>query len=557
MVKIPFTNLEFNFRKANPNTVEIDKNVLSQFIDTDKKFQGARAMLDPREVAGDDQVVIPMQPLPMQVLYETARYSDVLRTVHQSLRKEIFRLGYSVKEVFANKCNQCGKEFDNITEECDECHSTDMSEPDVEQKKTLIKFCKSCNDNHQDIIKVSEEINDDEEIIDDGYMLFVKDYYWGRDGMLIHSVPVELLRVDPKYIRLIADRKGRPGMNMNGQRLFVCLAHRNSVHMDIEKCPNCGRQMFPAYFRAEEPNGNFIYYAKEEICHKSKYNSSLTYGCSLIYSVWMKVVTLMNMDMYMKNYYTKQRPPRGLLFVNTPNMDSLTKAWGWMMEEFKKNPHTIPPIAVEQTAGSRGNLVNFIDFMRSMDEMQFIECRNEFRRQIGACYSVMPLFQADISTSGGLNNEGLQITVTNRAVKDGQGIYNDEFYPWVCKQLGVTDYKIELNPNEEQDLVAKEDLRAKRIQNARMMQEMGFEVTLNEDEEFEYDPIDEPVEAPEPFAGMSGAFPGASQGQTKPTGTPGTGATGTGKPPDMTAKGLNKTKIKKIKKLAKGTYRLD
>jgi len=90
--------------------------------------------------------------------------------------------------------------------------------------------------------------------------------------------------------------------------------------------------------------------------------------------------------------------------------------------------------------------------------MQFIEMRNEFRRQIGALYGVMPLFQADVSTSGGLNNEGLQITVTNEAIEDGQAVFNDDYYPWVCDQLGITDYHIELNPHEEQDEIHDEEV---------------------------------------------------------------------------------------------------
>lgn len=524
-MKIPFTDFELNFKKQDPNMFEVHKSVLDALTEKNGKYYSVRPNIDPKETIGDDQVLIPLQPIPMEIVFDVAKYSDVLRTIHQSLRKEIFREGYEIVENFAVKCNACEKEFDNPVDECDECKSTDLNEPNIEQKKQLIKFCKNVNDNDQDIINVSEEVNDDLEIIDDGYLVCIKDYYFDDEGKIVKKIPVEIIRADPQFMRLIADKQGRPARNVNGDNLYFCPAHRDTLLINEEVCNSCGKETIKAYYRSEYIEGKYMYYGKDECKHKSKYSPSLTYGTSVIYAVWMKVITLINMDVYMKDYYTKQRPPRGLLFCNTPNMDSLTKAWAWMLDEFKKNPHIIPPIGIENPTGTRGKLVEFIDFMRSLDEMQFIEARNEFRRQIGACYSVMPIFQADISTSGGLNNEGLQITVTNRAVKDGQGIYHDDggFYVWICKQLEITDYSIRLPINEEQDMIAKEDLKIKKAQHARLMQEMGFSVTYNEEEDFEYDPVDEAVEMPDPFGqlgGMPGLNPNQSGGNSSFTGQP-------------------------------------
>ena len=517
-MKIPFTNFDLKLRKTDSNLVEVNEDVFKALVDTDVKykgkFDGDRPLLDPRQSVGDDQILIPMVPMPMDIIYDVANFSDVLRTIHQNLRKEIFRLGYEIKENFSSKCIDCGKEFKSSTEQCDECNGSNLRDPDVEQKKLLVKYAKSVNDNQQDITNVSEELNDDLETIDDAYLLCTKDYYWDNEGKLLGAIPVEFLRMDPRWVRLIADKTGRPGRNQNGDYIMMCLEHRNEIHPNATACPNCGRETFPAYYRSEEPEGAYIYYTKNEICHKSKYNPSLTYGLSVIYAVWPKVVTLMNMDMYMKAYYTKQRPPKGMLFVNTPNMDSLEKAWVWATDQWKKNPHQIPPIAIEQSAGAKGNHVTFVDLMKTLDEMQYTETRNEMRRQIGAIYGVMPIFQADLSTSGGLNNEGLQITVTNRAVRDGQGLYNEGYYPWFADQLGVTDYHIELYPNEEQDRMANEELKGKQIDNAMKMQNMGYDVTLNEDEEFEFDPIDEPVEKPLPMFGE----PGQGQAPSKEPG---------------------------------------
>lgn len=481
---------------------QIDKEkdmIEKQLIDA--KFNSYRTIEDPYKTMGESDV-IPYYPLPIRTLYDVSLYSDTLRNIITALRKEIFRNGYEVKEKFAMKCRVCGKEFDHPVDECDDCKkagrpATDLREPDTQQKKSLLKFLEKCNENGQTIIDVCGSINDDLEIVDDGYMMAIKDYYFDENGELVGDVVVEVIRANPMFIRIIADKTGRPGRNKEGKPVKTCLIHRENLWEDKEYCPICGKKLFRAYFKGQRGDGKFIYYIKDEIYHRSKYQPSLTYGFSPIFSVWMKVVTLMNMDNYIKNYYAKQRPPRGLLFVRTPNMSSLEKAWNWMLDMFKKNPHMIPPIAIEGDT-IKGNFVEFIDFMRTLDEMQFTQMREEFRRTIGAVYGVMPLFQADISTSGGLNNEGLQITVTNRAVAEGQRIFNDGFYPWLLKQLKITDYVLELKPSEEKDEMAELQREAQKIQNARMMQSMGFDVTLNEDGDFEYEPTEVPVTPPMP-----------------------------------------------------------
>ena len=102
-----------------------------------------------------------------------------------------------------------------------------------------------------------------------------------------------------------------------------------------------------------------------------------------------------------------------------------------MLAKAKKNPHLPAVMGVTNNLGNGGKFVEFIDFMKSLDELQFTEQRDEFRRVIGSVYGVSPIFQNDASTGGGLNNEGLQITVTNNAVEKGQKNYNNKLLKWI------------------------------------------------------------------------------------------------------------------------------
>ena len=495
-MKIPFLN-----NKKNKDTVEISKSLYEALVDVNEPFKSSRAILDPLALGGNSEVKIPYAPMPLQTLYNLSKHSDVLRTIIFNLKKEIFRNGYEIKEKFSKKCSNCGKEFKHDLEICENCGSKNLINPNEIQKKILETYCEKMNDNNQDLLIVHEELNNDLETVDDAYLLAVKDYFFDEDGFFKGHTVVEFIRIDPKFIRIICNNQGLMGRTNDNKKIMTCVEHRNQKYEDLEFCPICKKQLFQVHYVYEGIENEKLYYTNSEIKHTSKYNPSLTYGYSMIYACWMKIITLMNMDNYMKDYYAKQRPPRGMLFINTSNMNSITKAWNWMLDQFKVNPHQIPPLIIESPDGKTNN-VQFIDLMKSLDEMQFTQVRDEFSKKIGACYGCMPLFQGDISSSGGLNNEGLQITVTDRTVLDGQKLFNNKFFKFITEQLNITDYEVILKPNQEENTMKKEELMSKKINNARIMQEMGFKITLTEKEEFEYGPKNEAIQKPQ-----MGGFP--------------------------------------------------
>lgn len=461
------------------------KNIEKQMTELQDYYFSFRPTLELMQTLGTEGVRIPWFPLPMKSLYDIAMYSDVLRNIIHALKTELFRHGLKIEEKFVMKCEDCEKEFQHRVDKCDVCGSINLRVPNISQKYKLERWIKRVNDNEQSLIDVCKMINDDLEIVDDGYMIVLKDYIWDSEGNVVGSIPVEVLRGHPMFINIIADKTGRPGRNEQGEPVYTCLIHRDNVWYGEERrtCPHCGRKLYQAYFKATGMEGKSIYYVKGEVCHRSKYMSSLTYGFSPILAVWQKAVTLINQDKFIKDYYTRQRPPRGLLFVSTPNMASLEKAWNWMLDMWKKNPHMIPPIGIEAPQGGR-RFVEFIDFLRPLDEMQFIEGREEFRRAIGAVYGVMPLFTGE-GTSG-VRNEGLQIVVTTRAVENGQGVFNEGFFPFLLEQLEITDYELKLVKPEFRDELTIEQIKAQKIANAQAMANLGFKVVLNEEGEFEF-----------------------------------------------------------------------
>jgi len=435
-------------------------------------------------------------PIPIRDIVDIAQCSDIIQIIINSLTGEIFRNGIEVKEKFMMKCTnpKCNKEFDVHKKDrvCDECGG-ELREPDINQKKILEKIIKKANKNDQNLIDVLKETNNDLEVVDDTYILINFEYIY-NDKTIIGKEFVEVLRIDPLTIRIIANEEGLKGRNEKNEKVYFCPLHRNEIITESQlkegKCPKCGGEVFRACYAiggqtdmgTEPVATEKKFYADHEIARTSKYRPSILYGFSNIFSLYNKVVTLMAMDRDMRTYYTGERTPPGILAVNTSNYENLRKTWNELVEKTTIEPHSIHPLAIE-TEGKQKNFIEWIDLKRSLQEMQFVEVRNEYRRQICAQYGVTPIFTGEVTT---MSNEGLQVVVTNRSIERGQSIYNEKLLPKFTENIGISDYKYELLPNEKRDELSEAQLEAQKIQNAMNMAMLGFKVILNEEKEFEY-----------------------------------------------------------------------
>lgn len=505
------------------------------------------------QVSSQEGIKVPRYPLPPHLFFELPKYSDILRTVFSAIKREIFRNGIEVEEKFKWKCTKCGEEYDDERDEdgeCDICKTKSLREPDIKEKKVAERLVNEVlNFNGQKLIDVCYQLEDDINTIDNLYIILIKNYETNSAGEIIDAKPKELLRVHPLFIQKICDKQGIPGRTNDGKIVTVCPFHREIALYNQTKCPKCKSKTYLtthvahaggyAAVGALEPR-NRIHYLENEVFHASRYQPSLTYGWPPLIPVWQKAITLLNMDRYIKEYYVKQRPPKDLLLVNTRNAESLKKSWMWLLDQIKKRPHIPHPLAVESES-RRGQVAQHINLMDTLTDMQYVESRNEFRRTIGATYGVMPLFAADLSQSGGLNNEGLQVTVTNRTVEASQETYNEKFFPWLCEQYDVHDWKIVAQPSEEKDEMHEMQLEAQKISNAQQMKNLGFNVERDADGNFSFEK-DPNADMNRPF-GQGFGQPGI--GGQKPPQVPGAaglgraggglsgGARYTGEPPGL------------------------
>jgi hypothetical protein len=410
---------------------------------------------------------------------EIYMYSDLLKTVIRSLVQETFRKGITIVPRFVVKCNICGSDYDAKVEKCEVCGSDSLRPPNYFEREYLEKWLNDVNFNDQSLIEVLQDVDTDLNIYDNAYLAVVKRYFYNDKGEVVGSEVVEVLRANPEYVMLVIDREGRPARTDDGKVAMFCLEHRDRYvtllpeQVEDARCAVCGRKLYPVYYTVRKwSQGGTVCYTNGEILHIKKFTHGLGYGISPIFSVWMKVLTLIKMDFFILTAYHLERPPKGVLVLRG-QMESIQKAWHRLQEEARNNPHMIYPFVVEG-ADKAPRIAEWIDLSFSAKDIEFIQYREEIRRTVGALFGVMPVFQGDTGAGVGLANEGLQIVVTNRAVEREQTLFNEKVLPWLIRQMGVSDWEYQLIPNEGRDVVARIQRETMRIANAERMAALGY-----------------------------------------------------------------------------------
>jgi DNA-directed RNA polymerase subunit RPC12/RpoP len=447
----------------------------------------------------DTGAKLPIFPFPLIMIYELADNIDAIRIPIETLNREMFKNGFEIVERFKYKCDNCSKEFQyapNIHEEgedkidmkkvqCDSCGSYDMKRPVPEHRKILEDIMsKPVNGNMQNMEDLSRQLERDLEIADNAYLLMLKNYFiddvTGETDMKKTEIK-ELLRIDPPQVAMIADSDGRIGYDDKRQKIWVCprFEHRDKRQY-TDRCDVCNAKCLKAIIEVNSvysigiPHPKRVIYGEGEVIWKAgKYKPSLIYGLSPIFAIWSKAMSLSHMDEYVRKYFDKMRPPRGLLVVASRNYETFRKSWDALEQKATEDPYMIHPLMVESDKGGK-NMANWIDFTGSLQELQFIEVRKELRQIIGAVYGVLPLYYGEMV--GGWSQEGLQVTITNRAVKWGQDILYKAFFKKFAEVMGVDDWDLRLVAGEENDKLSELQREGVEIDNMAKLQQMGFKI---------------------------------------------------------------------------------
>lgn len=386
------------------------------------------------------------------------------------------------------------KDYDDKELVCDDCGAKALRRPDPMHRKVLNKLLTDpINSNMQTLEDLTIQCELDVEITDNLYAIILKtydidDYTHEIVGFRI----AELLRSDPAQVAMIVDSDGRPGYDDNGNRVYVCpkFEHRNK-RLIKPYCDICGTMALRAVCEVNSvysigiPQPKRVVYGEGEFIWKAgKYFPGLVYGYSEIYAIWSKITSLQFMDEYIRKYFDKMRPPRGMLIMASRNYEGFKKSWDQLQQKALEDPYEIYPVLVETDRGGK-NMAQWIDFTGSLKELEFTEIRTELRRIISAAYGVSSQVYNDVSdVSGGAENLGL--TRTNRKIKFDQAWIKRALLDKICRLVGVDDWEIKLKAGEDTDLLREQQVEGVKIANAEAMARMGFEVTRTHAGDFKF-----------------------------------------------------------------------
>lgn len=428
-------------------------------------------------------IQLPQTMLHLEALYTFAKAEPITRKTIETVRDEILRRGWEIVPKFKRKCTNpsCQKEFEIELDTCDEVEcSFPTSAPDYTQRANIIKakeFFKQVNKNDQSLMALMREVELDLEIVDDLWIILIKEYELDPMGTIFSSNIMEIVRGSPMQMKLVTDEKGTLG-----GFYWMCLEHREFVSQNIQdKCSHCGRALHEVKYVCTKGSSDIdaqYYFVDGEVIHTSKYSPSALYGFSPINTLWEHAFALIKMVNYIRLSYEEKRAPSGALAVPTQSRESFRKMMAEWDQMRTMNPTALPWFTYNPELGA--GKVEFLKFTDTLEEMQFVDVRNEFADRVSYYYGVSRVFTRSSAAGegSGLGNEGLDVTITHKAMESGQSIWNEQVFPVLMEEFGITDFKQVLkHPSEEKEMQEIERKKAK-AELAEIMQRLNYDAIL-------------------------------------------------------------------------------
>lgn len=404
---------------------------------------------------------------------------------------------------------ECGEEYQTDQVRCSEC-GFPTRPPKIEQKQVLRKILrKRINVFNQLFSQIVFHLGLDVEKHDNAFMIsdfiytYDKEYHIKPD----HKVLINTYRGNPGIIRPVINKK----TGSLGSIYFTCIKHRQTyelidIHNLTTGVPRCIEtfEVEGHEYSCNEPLQRATYvqtldersdadiryaYIEGEVQHLKKYSPATPMGVSLIDSLYYILLQVIGQEKWIAEYYLKMRMFKGYLDVPRGmggTADDISNKFGAEFKKFREDNWYIP-IFTRPKDEKEGIKYNRID--DSPKDLQYIENRREARTQVANAYGVSNVWMDDTSSGAGMNNEGMGIVVTNRHVAFGQKVFEEQILiPYAASILNINleevEYYIGYETHEEQDLMAEKQRKQLDIGNAAAHQEIGGEVTQDENGDY-------------------------------------------------------------------------
>lgn len=416
-------------------------------------------------------------------------------------RRELFRNEFPLLVPrFTMKCETCDAEFNEDLEACPECtrdfliqegidsnpprdldqideeyYQGQLRAPDPQQKREAERLFESVNKEGQSLRDLYKQCEDDHARIGVGmhivkwnYAIATGDSSVFDPGQILYQDVDELVRADPKRVVPVVDENGRIG-----NFWWACPIHRpphdeGVVSREPGYCPECNAELQEVFYIEKEDGSATTrtpkkYYFDHEVVDWAFWFPRLNGldGLSPAHHVWLKQSILHWMDVYGAAFYdpSSDRYPNKFMVVHTTNPDTWERNFKKAEDDAKENPYSQQIMMNEYSSESQSTPeVQVIDLMNDELLGQDEQLKKQFKSDIRQAWDVTDVFDSELEDAGGLNNEGLQLEVTDRGIATRQHDLTTGPLDDLTKLLGVTDYQVTFIPAQD---AAAEDKQAK------------------------------------------------------------------------------------------------
>ena len=394
-----------------------------------------------------------------------------VRTALLHIKNEVFRKGMEFSPRFSVICvnEKCKKEFQEEVDKCDRC-SSKVRRPNEMQYKRFDEFRKSANIFNQSLEEILSTCLEDLNIADDLFLHLSKSYVFETTDNGVRKPKYarieEIRRIHPALVELDLDKNGLP---QNSR--WICLEHREETRNSPGLCVQCGAETFPAMYIYNH-RGKRLFLLGSEVIHKSKFSPSESYGYSPLLTIMQKVLTLSGMDRFLYRYFFERKTPTQMLLTYTDDPASLEIERARIEAKMMEDPTYSPWIAVSQRTG-RGR-TDVVRLFHTLQEMNYLDVRNEIRERVSAIYGVSPIWMGHIEGIGGISGQTQQLVVMSRVVEKDQRLFNEGVFPILLDAFGITDWELKLKSPEEKTEQARIQFASQKVSMANMLFNMGF-----------------------------------------------------------------------------------
>lgn len=448
---------------------------------------------------------------------EFALSSAELSTTVKKFRDEMYRNQFPVLvPSFAFKCNECGQEYEDEIDECEICGHTEFSEPSPRQKRRAKRFFGSVNKEAQSLRALMEYEEDYQSFRGVSLIVARKQYEKRKTGKQIGStiiggkyeaVPddeagpngtVELVHADSRVVMPITDEHNRLG------GAYICPFHRGDYweHTEIEPgettCPECDTILQEAGYAEVDGIGSdeiTNLYLTDEVINWSRHfpeHNGLDGRSPVLPMIKLQAIVqfVRDYEVSVLNGENTDRLPNKFVVAYGPNVrrnlsasldeNSDKSAWETGEVYFDGPAEDVEIDIIDVTPGG------VIENREAVIERQ--------QSQIRAAFGVSDAMENELSDAGGLNAEGTQIEITNRAVASAHQDTEDKALGAIAETVGLTDWKIKfVDPKREENELTVGD----KAQAIGQLQQAGVKWQVSDGEIIIPDQDSEDAEAQE------------------------------------------------------------